>query len=591
MQSAHEMSSRRPSAFIAAFLSLLFPGLGHVYLGAHRRALGFAAPPILIGALAAGIAVRLGTFQLAGVAIQSWFLVGIFVVNLVALVYRAAAIIDAWRIATWISTGRGSGPFGVAVGSGVGIASIAGLAAVLVVMSGVHVAVARYDSILAGTTACIFDPEAQGCGSAPTTSASPATSSSTDEPLPSVNGTAPPSSVAPWDGKSRLNILLLGADEQGGAHNTDTMITVSIDPTTNQVVMFTLPRDMVDIPVPAGPARAVFGPVYRGKINSFYSAASRRPDLYPGSDRTRGYAGLKSILGELYGLDIKYYVEVNFEGFKQVVDALGGVTIDVQFPVVEDHYPVTEGDLMRLYIPAGVQHMTGAEALPYARSRHGSSDFDRGARQQRLLLSLRQQTDPAQILPRIDALAEALKQSIRTDLPRELLPQLLGIAQRVGARDIRSVIFTPPFFGTEVQNSPRGYIIEPAVDRIRQAISEAFTVDPAFATRRQALVGEGASVWVLDGARQPAAAVRLAAYLSYLGMDASAPSQKPDTSGLPTTTIRAYNGAETRFPQTAATLAAVLGVAVTPATDPSVTADFAVITSRSTPGLTPPPGP
>ena len=103
MQSAHEVPQRRRSAFVAAFLSLLFPGLGHVYLGAHRRALGLRrAARSSLGALVAGIAVRLDVFQLAGIAIQDWFIAAIFIVNLIALAYRAVAIVDAWRIARWL---------------------------------------------------------------------------------------------------------------------------------------------------------------------------------------------------------------------------------------------------------------------------------------------------------------------------------------------------------------------------------------------------------------------------------------------------------------------------------------------------------
>src|SRR5207247_3669932 len=99
MQPGHETLPRGRSPFVAAFLSLVFPGLGHAYLGAYRRGLGFAAPPILIGALVAGILVRMNTFDLAGVAIQTGFLTGLFIANLVALAYRAAAIVDAWAIA------------------------------------------------------------------------------------------------------------------------------------------------------------------------------------------------------------------------------------------------------------------------------------------------------------------------------------------------------------------------------------------------------------------------------------------------------------------------------------------------------------
>src|SRR4051812_14294967 len=158
MPPAHEMLPRARSPFAAAFLSLLFPGLGHAYLGAFRRGLGFAAPPLLLGALVAGFAVRLTPVELAGVALQAWFPILVFIANLIALGYRAFAVVDAWSIARQLSGHGPSGRRGVSGSSAVraaGMLSIAGLAAVLLVMSGVHVAVARYDLLLSGTANCI----------------------------------------------------------------------------------------------------------------------------------------------------------------------------------------------------------------------------------------------------------------------------------------------------------------------------------------------------------------------------------------------------------------------------------------------------
>lgn len=615
MQPPQQIRPRGRSAFVAAFLSLLFPGLGHVYLGAYRRGLGWAAPPFLLVALAAGFAIRLNTFDLAGLAVQAWFLNGVFVLNLITLAYRAGAIVDAWWIArrvgpAWAPAAtRPSRPDRSGrsrfAGSGLpfpALASLAGLTAVLLVMSVAHVAVARYDLLLAGTADCIFSPESGACG--PGASEQPGASdqgpgSSDEVAVPTPPGTVGPplQSSAPqtaWDGTSRLNILLIGADEQNGGHNTDTMITVSIDPTTNQVVMFTLPRDTVDVPIPAGPARNFFGPTFPGKINQYFSTVSKRSDWYPpipGIPNGPGYNGLKAIMGNALGLNIQYFVEVNFAGFEKIVDALGGLTVNVQVPVVDDHYPASHGDLERLYIAAGMQHMDGSYALQYARSRHTSSDFDRGARQQRILVSLREQTNIATVLPQLDTLTAALKSSITTDIPRELVPQLLQVADKVDARSIRSVIFTPPYYQTEFLSSPRGYIIEPNMSRIRQAVKDAFTVDPAFAEARDAVAEEGAEVWVLNGSGQAGEASTLSSYLQYLGLAASAPNQKPSTAGLRGTTIKAYNGADQSDPLTTQLLQKVFGVTVTPVTDASVRVDFIVITAKSTPLLTPPPVP
>ena len=90
--------------------------------------------------------------------------------------------------------------------------------------------------------------------------------------------------------------------------------------------------------------------------------------------------------------------------------------------------------------------MDGAEALRYARSRHGSSDFDRGARQQRVLLSLREQADPQDLIPRIPELIDALKSAVSTDIPIDQLAPLLGLASQVDTKNIRSYVFAPPFY-------------------------------------------------------------------------------------------------------------------------------------------------
>src|SRR5206468_145559 len=142
----------------------------------------------------------------------------------------------------------------------------------------------------------------------------------------------------------------------------------------------------------------------------------------------RGFNALKATLGNLYGLNIDYYVEVNFDGFKQVVDTLGGVTINVQIPVMDDHYPGEDGRLQRIYIPTGIQHMTGSQALVYARSRHASTDFDRAQRQQRVLLSLREQADVGTLIPKVPQLVQALRSAVHTDLPLKQLPTMLELA-------------------------------------------------------------------------------------------------------------------------------------------------------------------
>jgi LCP family protein required for cell wall assembly len=410
---------------------------------------------------------------------------------------------------------------------------------------------------------------------------------------PAIQGSAlPAATIPPWNGTERLNILLIGSDQrpQENTYNTDTLIVVSIDPVTKQVAMFSLPRDSTDIPLPPGtPLWNAYNGKYPNKINSLFTAVRNRADLVPGTNATRGYNALKSVLGNLYQLDIKYFVEVNFVGFKQVVDAMGGVTINVQVPVIDDSYPADSGRHARIYIPSGIQHMTGAQALIYARSRHGSDDFDRGYRQQRVLTSLREQANIPNLIPRIPELYAAFKQTVRTDIPRDQLAKLAGLAGSVDTKNIRSYVFSFPRYGTQTAPGAPVYKYLPDVNRIRAAVANAFKVDPQLEDTRAALGNEDGTIWVLNGGSPVGVASSLAAYLEYYGLTASAPTGKPDQTGLSTTRIVVYNGAEARLPETIAFLESRLKVQVVLKQDPAVSVDVIVTTGRSTPNLSPPP--
>ncbi len=600
MQRPQGPRPRTRSAFAAAFLSLLFPGLGHAYDGAWTRALGFAATPLLLLSLLAGIGLTL-RLELLGFLLQPWVLSGILVLDVAFLLYRVVAAIDAYRVAQYLNAYDASGGRLGRPRVQAGILSLAGLLAVLLVIAGGHVAVAYYDLQAYDLVNCVFDASGQAtCDQAAETPPGGSTGDSAPPSAP-AGGTAAPGVTAapgatlpPWNGTDRLNILLVGADQRPkeGTFNTDTMIVVSVDPVSKQVAMLQVPRDTVDVPLPPGPARSVLGTTYQGKLNSLWTLARSRPDLFPGNDNQRGPNALKAALGELLGVDIRYYVAVNFQGFKQIVDTLGGVTVNVQNPVMDDHYPGDDGRLIRVYIPAGIQHMDGSEALIYARSRHASNDFDRGQRQQRVLLSLKEQTDFSTVIARLPSLVSALKSAVKTDIPPGMLPQFLQLASSVDTSKIRSYVFAPPLYQREVlSGDPRGYVIIPYVDKIRAAVASVFTTDPALEADREKLSAEGANVWVLNGSGQQGQASQIATYLEFLGINASAPSQRPDTQGLADTRIAVYNGAETRLPETLKVLEQVFGVQPVMQTDPAVTVDVVVTTSSRTPDLTPPPQP
>jgi hypothetical protein len=233
--------------------------------------------------------------------------------------------------------------------------------------------------------------------------------------------------------------------------------------------------------------------------------------------------------------------------------------------------------------------MNGAEALRYARSRHGSNDFDRGARQQRVLLSLREQADPQELIPRIPELIDALKSAVSTDIPPDQLAPLLGLASQVDTKDIQSYVFAPPFYASDTCNDPRGCVVLPKISRIKNAVKSALNGDAPDEAQRQALAQEAAGVWVLNGTADATRGADIAGFLDYHGIPASAPRQKPQGAVPANTKIVVYNGAEERLPQTIAYLEATFGVTATMATDPAIRTDIIVTIGKKTPTLEAPP--
>jgi hypothetical protein len=230
--------------------------------------------------------------------------------------------------------------------------------------------------------------------------------------------------------------------------------------------------------------------------------------------------------------------------------------------------------------------MDGEEALRYARSRHTSTDFDRGARQQRVLLSLREQADPQELIPRLPDLVEALKRAIRTDIPLNQIDDLLGLASQIDTANIRSYVFAPPLYQQEVLS---GYYTLPYVDRIRRAVRDAFKISPLDEALRQTLAGEGAQVWVVNGTSDSGRGQRLASYLEYHGLAASAPRGKPPGAVPAKTVVTVYNGAEAQLTATIAYLQQLFDVTVKTVSDPAVRADVVVTIGRNTADLAPPP--
>ena len=537
----------RRSAFAAAVFSLLVPGLGHLYERRWRAALLFLTPPTLLLALVGGIVAADGLPGLVGLLITPFGLSAAGILNILLAVWRGVAAADAWRGAVRRESGLR------AIGT-----SFAGLTLSLVAALSLHLILGGYVATASELVGGIF-------------------SSGTETP-----GTTP----APrWDGKERLNVLLVGIDQRGDSttFNTDTLIVASVDPVNGTVTMFSIPRDTVDFPVPEN-AQQLYGATYGNKINSYYASASGHPDVFPDGPMP----ALREMLGNFYGMKIDYSLMVNFTGFQEIVDALDGVRITARNPVTDDSYPIGGGKYARIHVLAGVHAMDGAEALIFARSRHGSSDFDRAARQQQVISAIRAQSDMAAITRNLPSLAVALKDSLKSDFPQQDLPLLLDLIAQIDAGSIRSLVFTPPNYQT-VGSDSRGYIITPDVAKIRAAVLQAFSAQPTKEEREaDAIAREAARIWVLNGTGRKGEAGVLATALSRAGLDASAPTAvTPGEIGLLKTRFIVYNGAEQRMPVSLALLEQLLGMKATLIDDPTVTVDVEIITGADVPTITP----
>jgi hypothetical protein len=206
-----------------------------------------------------------------------------------------------------------------------------------------------------------------------------------------------------------------------------------------------------------------------------------------------------------------------------------------------------------------------------------------------VLLSLRQQADPQALIPRLPELVAALKSAVRTDVPVSQLDELLGLASQVDTANIRSFVFAPPLYSQDTCADSRGCVVIPNVNRMKQAVKNAFSADPRDEALRQALAAEGAHIWVQNGTSVTNRGTRLAAYLEYHGLAASAPRGRPKGSVPNKTVITVYNGAESKIPGTIAYLEKLFEVKIKTKADPAIPVDVVVLVGRNTPDLEPPP--
>ncbi|RBY76511.1 LytR family transcriptional regulator [Blastococcus sp. TF02-09] len=279
----------------------------------------------------------------------------------------------------------------------------------------------------------------------------------------------------PFGDQERVNVLLLGGDGGVGREGvrTDTVIVASIDTDTGDTTLFSLPRNLEDLPFPAdSPLAALYpdgfdaGSESESLLNAVYrNGPAMHPDALGPTDNP-GADFLKLGVGEALGLDLDYYVLINLEGFSRLVDALGGITVNVNYWVPIGGEPTKRILPDDFIAPGPNQRLDGFTALEFARGRYNLTDYDRMARQRCTIDAIVDAADPITLLRKYQELARTTKDVVFTDIPRSALDDFVDLAFLVKDADIRSVVF---------DNS----VIDPAYpdyDRIRDIVDLA--LDP-----------------------------------------------------------------------------------------------------------------
>lgn len=338
----------------------------------------------------------------------------------------------------------------------------------------------------------------------------PAPTVASNVPLQPASGPTP----QPWDGVSRVNVLVMGLDYRDweasdGPPRTDTMVLFTLDPLSKTAGMLSIPRDMwVNVP----------GFDYN-KINTAYflGESFKLPGGGPG-------LAMKTV-EEFLGVPIQYYAQIDFTTFVDFVDRIDGITITVPQEIIVD--PLGPGNTVTL--KPGEQHIYGPVALAYARQREtANGDIDRAARQQQVIMGIRNRVLKASVFPRLLAQAPQLYQDlssgIHTNMTLDQAVQLALLVAQIPPDTIRQrVIGTDAFtFG----KSPDGLdILKPIPDKIRLIRDEVFTtggpVGPAAVAQDPAelMKAENARISVQNGTQTPGLASRTSQYFKSLGIN------------------------------------------------------------------------
>jgi LCP family protein required for cell wall assembly len=425
------------------------PGLGQLFQRRWRAAALFGLPTLAVGLLAVWIVGR-DRATLVDWTVDAAALRGLCIAGLLWALFCYAAAADA-ALASWPARFRrhGARAAGTLLVVCVGVAALLpGTVFALVtvrqdtlldtVFAGAGGGSVAQPSPLAdlGITTTLVPTSMVEVTVAPaaTTVATTAAATTLPTTIPTTVPTTPPLAPGRW------NIALLGGDAGPNRWGlrTDTMIVVSIDRQTGDLASVSVPRNLVHLPMPPGALRDRFPHGFDDLANALFTYVSGHPDL--GLDPAQA---VKGGLAELLGIPIDNYVLVDLIGFMKIIDAIGGVTVNLStnvhlVPNVDGHTKEAPS------VGPGPVTMNGPMALSFVRTREMDSDYSRMKRQRCLLAAVAAGTSPTNLAANYLGLASAVEGSFRSDIPREQLGDLVRVFQMVDVSRARTLVLVPP---------------------------------------------------------------------------------------------------------------------------------------------------
>lgn len=275
----------------------------------------------------------------------------------------------------------------------------------------------------------------------------------------------------------RYNIMLVGADSGKDRFGIrpDSLSVVSIDAVTGHAVNIGIPRNLQRVSFSDGsPMLAVYPDGWSCGIDCLINAIYKdvednHAELYPDAiakGSTPGLEATRDAVEWVTGLEIQSYAMVDMAAFTSLVDALGGVTIDVKerLPIGGQNEDLSD---VKGWIEVGKQHMDGYTALWYARSRHTTSDYDRMRRQREVEEAILNQVEPVNVLTRFQQIASAGEKLVKTDIPSPMLSRYVELATQARTLGITKIELVPPTID----------VVNPDFPGIRKMIQDAFILE------------------------------------------------------------------------------------------------------------------